>query len=187
MTRVAPVGGATIPRLELLSALLLSKLIDSVHTALEPELQLGDPMCFSDSKVVLYWIQGTKHEWKQFVENRVNTIRNLVAPQHWRHCSGRENPADIPSRGMNASELADTPQWLHGPDWLHSIEELLEEPTSLSVPEECRHEMRYRNAVHSLIALQNHSTPCLSQLIDPEQYSSTYHLFRVTQVYTLSP
>ena len=91
-----PVVGATIPRLELLSALLLSKLNDSVHAALESEIQLGDPVCFSDSKAVLYWIQGTNHEWKQFVENKVNTIRRLVAPQHRRHCPGRENPADIP-------------------------------------------------------------------------------------------
>ena len=47
-TRVAPVGGITIPRLELFSALVLSRLMDSIHTELEPELQVGDPVCFSD-------------------------------------------------------------------------------------------------------------------------------------------
>ncbi len=108
-TRVTPVVGTTIPRLELLSALLLSKLMSSVHAALEQELNLSDPLCFSDSKVALFWIQGTRHEWKQFVENRVNSIRRLIAPQHWKHCPGRENPADIPSRGMSVSELVDTP------------------------------------------------------------------------------
>ena len=70
-TRVTPVGGATIPRLELLSALILSKLMDSIRAAMEPELQLGDPVCFSDSMVALFWIRGTNHEWKPFVENRV--------------------------------------------------------------------------------------------------------------------
>ena len=78
------------------------------------------------------------HEWKQFVENRVNTIRNLVQPQHWRHCPGKENPADLPSRGMNASTLAENPLWLGGPDWLYSKEgpsdvDLLELP----VPDDC--------------------------------------------------
>lgn len=63
-TRVAPVGGMTIPRLELLSALILSKLVNSIQTALQPELRLDDPMCFSDSMVALYWIRGTNHEWK---------------------------------------------------------------------------------------------------------------------------
>jgi len=129
----------TIPRLELLSALLLSRLIDSVHAALEPELQLDDPVCFSDSKVALFWIQGTRHEWKQFVENRVNTIWSLVAPHHWKHCPGKENPADIPSRGMSARDLADSPLWQCGPDWLQDREEWLEEPcVTVSVPEECR-------------------------------------------------
>jgi hypothetical protein len=43
-TRVAPLGGMTIPRLELLSALLLSKLIVSVQDALQPEVTLDDPV-----------------------------------------------------------------------------------------------------------------------------------------------
>ena len=180
-TRVTPVGGATIPRLELLSALLLSKLIASIHTALESELLLGDPVCFSDSKVALFWIQGINHEWKQFVENRVTTIRSLVKPQHWKHCPGKENPADIPSRGLSALDLANTPLWLDGPSWLRSHEGLPEElALSLSVPEECKHEMRRKDATHSLLTFEEGRAPHLSQLIDPEQYSSTYRLFHVT-------
>ena len=61
-TRVTPVGGTTILRLELLSALVLSRLMASIHTALEAELHLGDPVCFSDSLVTLFWIRGTNHE-----------------------------------------------------------------------------------------------------------------------------
>ena len=180
-TRVAPVGGATIPRLELLSGLILCKLIDNVHTAIGAELQLNDPVCFSDSKVALFWIQGTNHEWKQFAENGVNTIRSLVPPQHWKHCPGKENPADIPSRGMGAFELVNTPPlWLHRPDWLHYSEELQDDPVPTpSVPEECRCEMKRKDSVHLLATIQGHST-CLSQLIDPERYSSAYRLFKVT-------
>ena len=77
-TQVAPVGGTAIPQLELLSALLLSKLITSVYAALEPEHSLNDPICFTDSRVALYGIQGVNHEWMQFVENRVTSIRKLV-------------------------------------------------------------------------------------------------------------
>lgn len=137
-TRVAPVGGMTIPRLELLSALMLSKLIDGIHAALETDLQLSDPVCFTDSKVALFWIRGAHHEWKQFVENRVTTIRSLVAPHHWKHCPGKQNPADIPSRGMSISDLADTPLWLRGPDWLRGGDHLEEPDSTVSVPEECR-------------------------------------------------
>lgn len=121
------------------------------------------------------------HEWKQFVENRVNTIRSLIAPRHWRHCPGKENPADIPSRGMSASELAVTPLWLHGPEWLRHIEDLQDEMVPMqSVPEECKHEMKQGDAAHLLANVQVPSTSHLSQVIDPERYSSVYRLFRVT-------
>ena len=65
-TRVAPIHGQTIPRLELLGALLLAKLLSSVTNALTTELSLGSPVCFTDSKVTLHWITGNR-EWKQFV------------------------------------------------------------------------------------------------------------------------
>ena len=116
--RVAPAKGMTIPRLELLAALLLSKLMVSVSCALEPELTLDDPSCFTDSKVTLYWIQGQTKEWKQFVQNRVRDIRRLLPIHVWKHCSGRKNLADIPSRGMDLAELANNPLWLNGPKWL---------------------------------------------------------------------
>ena len=34
------------------------------------------------------------------MENHVNKIRRLVPPTFWSHCSGRENLADLLSRGM---------------------------------------------------------------------------------------
>ena len=98
-TRVIPVKGQTIPRLELLSASLLSKLMASVAQAFELELSLEEPNYFTDSKVALYWIKGQEREWKPFIQNRVNLIRSLTQTDHWAHCAGKENPADIPSRG----------------------------------------------------------------------------------------
>ena len=41
-TRVVPIKGMTIPRLELLAGLLLSKLMVSISCALEPELPLDE-------------------------------------------------------------------------------------------------------------------------------------------------
>ena len=74
-TRVSPTTCQSIPRLELLSSLLLARLVVSVQEALKFELQLDEPRCYTDSKVTLCWIQGTDREWKQFVENRVREIR----------------------------------------------------------------------------------------------------------------
>ena len=98
----------------------------------------------------------------------MNAICTLVAPHHGKHCPGKENPADIPSRGMSADHLADTPLWLNGPDWLlHGG--LMEEPDlTVSAPEECKCEMKKKDAVHLLADTQSSNSPCLRQLIDPE-------------------
>lgn len=117
-TRVAPIDKQTIPRLELLSCLILARLLKDVEEALCQELQLQDSVCWTDSKVALFWIKNENREWKQFVQNRVMEIRNLVSPNSWRQCPGRGKPADIPSRGINPSELADSILWHSGPDWL---------------------------------------------------------------------
>ena len=55
-TRVAPLKSQTIPKLELLSALLLARLVTSVAASLEPELTLNPPTGYTDSKVALFWI-----------------------------------------------------------------------------------------------------------------------------------
>ena len=58
-TRVAPLQPQTIPRLELLSAFLLSKLISSVAYYLSFTLGCR---CYTDFQVALYWIRGTTKE-----------------------------------------------------------------------------------------------------------------------------
>ena len=85
-TRVAPINGDTIPRLELLGALVLARLINSVLTAFEGTLRVDSVHCWSDSQIALWWIWGVNKEFKQFVQNRVVEIRRLVKPAHWDYC-----------------------------------------------------------------------------------------------------
>ena len=73
-TRVSPLKPQTIPRLELL---LLARLMKSVPTSLGTEMQLEEPICYTDCEVSLYWIRGVDRVWKQFVQHRVVEIRNL--------------------------------------------------------------------------------------------------------------
>ena len=117
-TRVSPLKSQTIPRLELLSALLLARLMKNVTESLTSRLTLTTLRCFTDSQIALYWIKGTGKDWKPFIQNRVNEIRRLVPVECWGHCSGKDNPADIPSRGLSSMDLAVSKLWQYGPEVL---------------------------------------------------------------------
>ncbi|CAB0005710.1 unnamed protein product [Nesidiocoris tenuis] len=71
-SRVAPQKGLTIPRLELCAALLLSNLMKTVLNAYTPRYQFKNVVAFTDSKVVLCWIQSDPSRWKIFVVKAVH-------------------------------------------------------------------------------------------------------------------
>ncbi len=61
--RVAPLTKQTIPRLELLSALVLARLMNTVEKALKSVMEISKVKCWTDSKVALYWIIQQEKEW----------------------------------------------------------------------------------------------------------------------------
>ena len=70
-TRVSPLNKQIIPWLELLSCLLLARLINHALAALETVIEVKLGLCFTDSKVALFRMKGEGKEWKPFVHNRV--------------------------------------------------------------------------------------------------------------------
>ena len=116
-TRVAPLTRQSIPRLELLSVVILARLVSSVKEALASQITIDKTHLWLDSKTAICWIKGSK-EWKQFVQNRVNEILSLTEESMWNHCPGIENPADIGSRGEGAAKLKSNVLWGKGPSWL---------------------------------------------------------------------
>jgi len=126
--RVSPLTQQAISRLELLSCLLLARLTSHVLEALQSVIDVKMGSCFTDLRVALYWIQGEDKQWKQFVHNRAVEIRKLVPVKHWRHCAGKDNPADMPSLGITPEDLDASLTWRRGPDWLpkFSVTELID-------------------------------------------------------------
>ncbi|GFW48306.1 integrase catalytic domain-containing protein [Trichonephila clavipes] len=97
--RVAPLKDISIPRLELLSCTIGTRLAASVKN----DLNLPDVRIYylTDSMTALAWIQRTR-DWGVFVSNRVKEIRNLSDVSSWEHVPSEKNFADILSRGCVA-------------------------------------------------------------------------------------
>ena len=103
-TRVAPLKELSIPRLELMSARILAKLMNVVLAALNQQVQISTCRFWLDSKTALCWIKNTG-QWRQFVQHRVDEILKMTERGNWGHCAGICNPADLGSRGVFAFVL----------------------------------------------------------------------------------
>ena len=115
--RVAPVKKVTLPRLELLAAVLGCRILRFTLRALELPSNTRYA-CYSDSQIALAWIKSDTHKLKTFVANRVQEIQEKASPNNWHYCPGHENPADLLTRGIPAKTLYSSKQWLEGPVWL---------------------------------------------------------------------
>ncbi|XP_062538203.1 uncharacterized protein LOC134206491 [Armigeres subalbatus] len=124
-SRVAPVSGYSIPRLELCAAVLGSQLADHIrqNTRFNAKITF-----WSDSSIVLHCISSPPSSWKIFVSNRVAEVQKLSNGAQWRHVPTLENPADRISRGVQPEDIMHDALWWHGPKFL------LDEPQSWPDP-----------------------------------------------------
>nr|XP_033189843.1 uncharacterized protein LOC117156692 [Bombus vancouverensis nearcticus]XP_033191415.1 uncharacterized protein LOC117157482 [Bombus vancouverensis nearcticus] len=163
-SRIAPLKTQTLPQLELCAAVLLIKLVRSVTKALT--LTFRKIILWSDSTIVLHWINTPPHTLKTFVANRVTEILQGSTEKLWRHEPSEDNAADTLSRGAELDDLIHHKTWYQGPHWLEPEDAWpREELTPIEIPEQRR-----------VITLQT-STPTDLQIL--ERFSSFPLLTRV--------
>ena len=113
--RVAPKRKVTIPRLELQAAVLATK----TASFLQKELKISPEHHFfwTDSRVVLGYIQNEAKRFHVYVANRIQQIRNVSDPEQWSYIDTKQNPADFVSRGLSVEGMMST-SWFVGPKFL---------------------------------------------------------------------
>ncbi|XP_077508435.1 uncharacterized protein LOC144119764 [Amblyomma americanum] len=114
-SRVAPLKALSLPRLELMAAVIGTRMATYRRGAIDHQLNVS---FLTDSMITLHWIRSTAKNWKPFVQNRVTEIQSASNPESWRHYPGSHNPADCLTRGMKAESLCNSKIWWHGPEWL---------------------------------------------------------------------
>jgi hypothetical protein len=178
-TRVAPLISTSIPRLELMAAVLALRLGISAANALE--IEKSDITFWTDSMNVLCWIRNHSRSYKPFIANRVGEIQSTTDPVQWKHVSTKENPADIASRGCTVLDLAHRDIWWNGPDFLSTTEDSWPlQPVKTTAPTEFLEERKTWKTPQQLTMLtSNYTAVRLSDRLDPTRYSDWRRLTRV--------
>ena len=182
---VAPLKSISIPRLELMGAIL------GLRLAMKVKELLGYTSLrfWTDSMDVIHWIHGQSRRYKPFVAHRVGEIQEHTSPQQWCHVPGSKNPADLATRGAKMEDLSGDSSWTTGPAFLYQEEEHWPPRKDASV------EQLSEKAQEEIPKSQSHATSSspdpasLDQLrkddgtsspIDHHRYSSMARLVRVT-------
>ena len=174
--RVAPLKTLTLPQLELLGALTAACLSVYIQNSFS-QFQFRTHI-WTDSQIVLYWLQGTK-KLKPFVEHRISEIQQLklMLNTTWHYCPTADNPADMITRGTSVQQLASSSLWNKGPPWLTN-----EKNWPQWNPSTTLHLHVAAITSEEFVPPTPRSSPTLTlhNIIDPSNYSRLGKLLRVT-------
>ena len=117
---VAPLKKKSIPRLELLGCLALTRIYKSLTEALDfANISDCRKTFWVDSSTALSWIKTPPKEFIPFVSARVAEIQETVNVDHFKYIRSKSNPADALTRGIKPEDLK---SWLEVPVFLRQPE-----------------------------------------------------------------
>ncbi|GFQ83656.1 integrase catalytic domain-containing protein [Trichonephila clavata] len=126
--------------------------------------------------LLIYTFSNRKPLEKTFevvnLTNEISEIQEYTDPVSWRHCSGKQNPADLLTRGITRRELINSEKWWNGPEWLKDSENLWPNLEGFESIDSETVELKSSLIVNLTITRE--------KIIDPDKYSSLLKLPRVT-------
>ena len=85
-----------------------------VERAIQQFIPISSEVYLTDSQVFLSWIKTTDKKYKQFFKKRVVEIRQNSNVKDWEYIQGKENLANLASRGCYLKTLECSKKWLEG-------------------------------------------------------------------------
>ena len=111
----------SIPRLELMGCLALSRLYRTCREALEfAEISSCKKVFWMDSQVVLSWLKMSRRKFKPFVSVGVAEIQKRIDPQELSYIRSKHTPDDALTKRFLPEQLE---KWSQGPRFLRKLQE----------------------------------------------------------------
>lgn len=115
-SKVAPIKLMSIPRLELVAAVLGARISNTILSNLS--IDVGEVFYWVDSTTVLSWIRSdTRNLTGQYEKFRVAEIQDTTKIANWRYINTRSNVADDATK-MTRSTINSSDRWFTGPPFL---------------------------------------------------------------------
>jgi hypothetical protein len=113
---VAPLKKKSIPRLERMGCLTLTRIYNTCKEALKfTKIDECKKVFWVDSLTALSWIRKSPRKFKPFVSARVAEIQETSEVENFTYIKSKSNPADALTREINADQLKN---WMEGPSFL---------------------------------------------------------------------
>ncbi|KAI8119359.1 hypothetical protein CVS40_9301 [Lucilia cuprina] len=113
--KVAPKQPLSIPRMELMAAVLGIRLANSICSI--PNIQIESHFFWSDSYTVLCWLNADPRNYKQFVMHRIGEVLDSSKPSEWRYIT-KDNVTDDATKWKTNFVFDMESRWFKGPPFL---------------------------------------------------------------------
>ncbi|XP_070075690.1 uncharacterized protein [Drosophila takahashii] len=173
-SKVAPLKPLSIPRMELLAAVIGARL--SYKARSTRNISVDQHTYWTDSRTVLSWLTMDPRNFHAFVMHRVGEILETTSASQWHWVPTKLNVADMATKFINKPN---SQEWINGISFLqHSKDQWPEQPTLCPSYEVNTDEIR-----KTVLVIRKQSIGAIP--LNVERFSDWKRLYRATATFLL--